>query len=284
MPLHLHQRRPQTEEDHARAIERAAQHIRANLVEQLDLHHLASIAFMSKFHFLRVFEEITGTTPHNFVACCRIARAKELLIKSTHSITDICMEVGYSSVGSFSTTFSMLVGASPSQFRASSQQLRASHVAEAINQFLRRDSTAGPEQLRGIVEAPPNAEGFIFIGAFDRGAPQGAPDAPAILLEPGPFCIARPRDSASHLLAAMIPFSVDLGQFALACPVSLVASQRLSAADPATTPRVLKLRPPKLTDPPVVVTLPLLLADIVSEPPRPGALLGHARPTRTRTE
>jgi AraC-like DNA-binding protein len=214
---------------------------------------------MSKFHFLRVFEAITGTTPHNFVACCRIERAKELLLNSTKSITDICMEVGYSSLGSFSTTFSMLVGASPSEFRWISRHLRRFHVEKAINKFLERRSAEGLDQIHGIVEAPPNAEGFIFIGAFDRGAPQGAPDSPTILLRPGSFSIERPKNPVGHLLAAMIPFPANLSSFVLNCPVALVASRRLSPGETFTRPLILELRPPKVTDPPLVVTLPLLL-------------------------
>jgi AraC family transcriptional regulator len=262
MSTHSLHSRPFTEEAHTRAIERAVQHIRANLEESLDLDHLARVAFISKFHFLRVFEAITGTTPHNFVACCRLERAKELLLNSTKSITEICMEVGYSSLGSFSKTFSLLVGASPSEFREFSRRLRRFHVEKAINKFMERRSPEGSEQIHGIVEAPPNAEGFIFIGAFDRGAPQGPPDSPTILLRPGPFSIERLKKPVSHLLAAMIPFSADLSSLVLACPVALVASQRLISGEAFTRPLLLELRPLKVTDPPVVVTLPLLLAQV----------------------
>src|SRR4030066_175369 len=61
------------------------------------------------------FDEITGTPPHHFLACLRMQRAKELLLQSESSITDICLEVGYTSLGSFSTTFRELVGFSPQE-------------------------------------------------------------------------------------------------------------------------------------------------------------------------
>ena len=97
----------------------------------MDLDHLAHIAAISKFHLVRVFDEITGTTPHHFVACLRMQRAKELLLKPDASITEVCLEVGYASLGTFSKTFSALVGVSPQQFRALPKRLTLAQFARA---------------------------------------------------------------------------------------------------------------------------------------------------------
>src|SRR5271165_2573484 len=105
--------RAETAEAYQAAVERAIRHMRSNLDAPLDLGQLAHIAAVSKFHFVRVFDEVTGTTPRHFLSCLRMQRAKELLLKTRSSITDVCMEVGYSSLGTFSTTFSELVGVSP---------------------------------------------------------------------------------------------------------------------------------------------------------------------------
>ena len=91
-----------TVEAYQAAIERVIRHMRENLGEALDLDHLAGIAAISKFHLVRVFDELTGTTPRHFLSCLRMQRAKELLFSSPAPITEICMQVGYSSMGSFS--------------------------------------------------------------------------------------------------------------------------------------------------------------------------------------
>src|SRR5258707_15500661 len=107
--------RADTVEAYQKAVERVVSQMKQHLEEPLDLDHLAHIAAISKFHLVRVFDEITGTTPHHFLACLRMQRAKELLLKPEASITEVCLEVGYASLGTFSKTFSALVGVSPQQ-------------------------------------------------------------------------------------------------------------------------------------------------------------------------
>ena len=74
------------------SVERAIRHMKEQLAEPLDLDELARIAAISKFHLVRVFDEITGTTPHHFLACLRVQRAKELLLKSEMAITEVRSE------------------------------------------------------------------------------------------------------------------------------------------------------------------------------------------------
>src|SRR6185369_3670497 len=131
----------------------------SHLEEPLDLDHLARIAAISKFHLVRVFDEITGTTPHHFLACLRIQRAKELLLDGERSITDVCMEVGYSSLGSFSKTFTALVGFSPQYFQSMPKRLNAVQFAKAVFGFLASRYQAMRPQLEGIVEGPPKPAG-----------------------------------------------------------------------------------------------------------------------------
>jgi transcriptional regulator GlxA family with amidase domain len=102
--------RPDTVQAYQQSIERVITHMAAQLQEPLDLDRLARTAAISKFHLVRVFDELTGTTPHHFLACLRMQRAKELLLTSEMPITGVCLEVGYASLGSFSSTFNSLVG------------------------------------------------------------------------------------------------------------------------------------------------------------------------------
>ena len=72
---------------------------------------------ISPFHFIRQFEALFGVTPHQFRIQVRLDLAKELLATGRHSVTDVCMEVGFSSLGSFSALFSRRVGESPSRYQ-----------------------------------------------------------------------------------------------------------------------------------------------------------------------
>jgi AraC-like DNA-binding protein len=74
-------------------------------------------AGLSKFAFLRHFSAAFGETPHAYVTRLRLARAQELLVETDLPVTDICLEVGFSSLGSFSALFARRVGATPSGYR-----------------------------------------------------------------------------------------------------------------------------------------------------------------------
>ena len=83
----------------------------------LDLARLAHIAYMSQSHFIRSFRAAFGETPHRYLQRRRIERAMYVLRTSDRSVTDICMEVGFTSLGTFSRTFADIVGESPSAHR-----------------------------------------------------------------------------------------------------------------------------------------------------------------------
>jgi AraC-like DNA-binding protein len=78
---------------------------------------LAARAGMSQFQFIRQFEALFGTTPHQLRIQARIERAKLLLLRDEGSVTHVCMDMGFSSLGSFSSSFSRRVGMSPSGYR-----------------------------------------------------------------------------------------------------------------------------------------------------------------------
>jgi AraC-like DNA-binding protein len=82
------------------------------------LPELARFAGVSPFHLLRVFRDCFGETPHDYVSRLRIERAK-LLLRSGHSVTEACLEVGFTGLGSFSSRFKSLVGVSPSEYARS---------------------------------------------------------------------------------------------------------------------------------------------------------------------
>ncbi len=85
--------------------------------EPLDLDALASAARVSRYHFARCFAAIYGETPMRYVTRRRIERAQDLLRSANLTVTEVCMLVGFSSLGSFSWRFRELVGESPTEYR-----------------------------------------------------------------------------------------------------------------------------------------------------------------------
>ena len=83
----------------------------------LNLPDISAQANLSPYHFLRVYKQTFQETPHEFLTRLRIERAKTLLAKGSHNVTEACFEVGFSSLGSFSTLFAQRVGLSPSEYR-----------------------------------------------------------------------------------------------------------------------------------------------------------------------
>lgn len=83
----------------------------------LDLDEIAREACLSRYHFLRLFRDTFHTTPHQYLIQRRIERAKELLSYGRLSVTDVCFEVGFQSLGSFSALFRKCVGDAPVNYR-----------------------------------------------------------------------------------------------------------------------------------------------------------------------
>jgi transcriptional regulator GlxA family with amidase domain len=83
----------------------------------LDIPTLARIAFVSEAHFIRAFRAAFGETPHRYLQRRRVERALYLLRCTDRSVTDICFDVGFTSLGTFSKTFHLIVGESPTDYR-----------------------------------------------------------------------------------------------------------------------------------------------------------------------
>lgn len=83
----------------------------------LDLEQMARQAQFSRFHFIRAFKEEYGITPHQYLIRRRFEKAKELLSSGGLSVTEVCLAVGFRSLGSFSTRFTQIVGLSPQRYR-----------------------------------------------------------------------------------------------------------------------------------------------------------------------
>ncbi|MDJ0569659.1 MAG: AraC family transcriptional regulator [Pleurocapsa sp. MO_192.B19] len=96
-------------------LKQAIAYINEHLAEDLSLEAIATEVGMSKYHFGRLFKQATGFSPYQYTLKCRVERGKELLLHKKLSITEVALEVGFSSHSHFTQHFKKLLGATPKQ-------------------------------------------------------------------------------------------------------------------------------------------------------------------------
>ncbi|MGY1814406.1 helix-turn-helix domain-containing protein [Blastococcus sp. SYSU D00820] len=104
-------------EDANRRLLRARDAMDRRYAEPLDVPTLARIALVSEAHFIRTFRATFGETPNRYLQRRRVERAMFLLRSTDRSVTDVCMDVGFTSLGTFSRVFRDIVGEPPSAYR-----------------------------------------------------------------------------------------------------------------------------------------------------------------------
>lgn len=104
-----------------RRLRRAIEFMHLHSAEELSLSQIAASAFLSAYHFARLFKRITGQTPHAYLADIRVEQARQLLATSDLSINAIATKIGYESQSHFAKLFRSSTGLSPKQFRAASR-------------------------------------------------------------------------------------------------------------------------------------------------------------------
>ena len=98
--------------------------------EPLDVRVVASVAHVSEAHFIRTFRTVFGETPHRYLQRRRVERSMFLLRETDRSVTDICMDVGFRSLGTFSRTFREIVGETPSAYRMGNGPIVGPHCVQ----------------------------------------------------------------------------------------------------------------------------------------------------------
>lgn len=258
--------REDTVASHRRAVERVITNARERLCEPISLHDMSRVAYLSTFHFNRVFHQITGLPPAKFISAMRLDEAKRLLLNTNRSITDICFEVGYNSLSTFTRRFNQRVGLGPREFRYLAERITPASVESLCAHYAEQTGLALVQpSVEGFVDSSKPVAGPIFVGLFRAHIPQSRPVGGALLTSPGAFRIGSVPDGIYHLLAAalprlddplgyLLPDSANLSVGAWNGPVIVrqgTASGRYN----------ISLRPMVLTDPPLLVSLPFLLAE-----------------------
>jgi len=115
-----------------RRIVRAKRYIDEHFDEPIDLEAISDEACFSKYHFLRLFKNAYGKTPGAYLAELRLRRAAALFAEGRHSVTEVCHELGFESLGSFSALFKKTYGLSPTAYRERERREREAAVKEPL--------------------------------------------------------------------------------------------------------------------------------------------------------
>ncbi len=122
--------------------------------EPLDVRTVAAVAHVSPAHFSRSFRAVFGETPHRYLQRRRVERSMFLLRETDRGVTDICFEVGFTSLGTFSRTFHEIVGESPSDYRHGHGPIVAPHCVQ-LAALRPREAAAEAMRLSSFGEAIP---------------------------------------------------------------------------------------------------------------------------------
>lgn len=247
-----------TAECHSQAVHRVINVIRKRLDDTISLTEMAAVAHMSRFHFNRTFRQVTGLPPRRFLSALRVQAATRLLLDTDHSVTDICMDVGYNSLGTFIRRFSSVLGMSPMKLRV----LRKT----AVTNLLTRSNTSAPQRSErlepsvvGRITAPPSFSGPIFIGLFASAIPEGAPVSCVIRYSPGPFEMARIPTGPHYIFAVGLPWPDRIDDY-FNHDSALRGGGEVVRVDQGTVEcGEICLRAAMPTDPPILVNIPILL-------------------------
>ncbi|GGQ49180.1 helix-turn-helix domain-containing protein [Couchioplanes azureus] len=247
------------------AVLRSIGTMREHLGDDLSLRTLAQAAWLSPFHFHRIFHRLTDSTPARFLAAWRIAEAKRLLAYSDDSVTDVCMHVGYASLGTFTSQFTRVVGVPPGRFR----RLVQAYADVPFHDILQRLAAAlgRPEHATVTVSVGggPGDGALAVVGLFDSAIPQRRPAGCAVLRTPGTARLDVPPETTCQPLAMCFDRSVTVREAVAAtdldrCYVAAAPGPVRVEAAGAPIAVDLPLRRRRPTDPPILLALPLLMA------------------------
>lgn len=242
------------------AVERAIDTMRRGLADSLTVDDLAKSALFSKFHFSRVFHDVTGVTPGRFLSAMRIDEAKRLLGSTSLPVLDICHQVGYNSLGTFTMRFHHSVGVPPGAYREIEILRRATSVA------LLRGAREGGVRIHGDITTPSGPPAAaVLVGLFGSRLAEGIPVRFTLLDDTSRFRLDDVPVGAWWLLAYTLPPGDELtaetartSWWGVTGPVEIGPGGSARRVD-------LALRPRRAVDPPVLLDHRALLLSAASE-------------------
>src|SRR5699024_1284044 len=244
-------------------IEEVILYIQKNMYEPLSLTELANHVSYSPYHFTRIFKERTGLSPLYYVSSMRLQKAKDLLLNTDLTVRDIGLEIGQQSLGTFTTRFTEKVGIPPSQFRNS--HLHVDHHIQSLQKLSNwSEYPPYPHQyatIEGTIQTTQPLNGSILIGLFPKPMPDDVALYVTLLSSTGDFSFVNVRPGTYYLMATSV--SWQMSSMDLLLPHTTLRTRSKAPivvqSDSIVPYQEITLYPPKLDDPPILVSLPLLM-------------------------
>jgi AraC family transcriptional regulator len=256
-----------TVEHHREVVARVIRAMREHPAVPLALGEMASLSFMSPFHFNRVFRLMTGIPPGLFQSALRFEAAKKLLLTTPMHLEEICERLGFLSPSTFGRQFKARVGLAPDRLRRLARMIQSApfQIGDPLPALLTAPGDGGG--LTGTVTAPAGFEGLVVVALFRKAAPEGWPAACAMQLGAGTFALPQMADGCYYLLSAGVDRRADI----VAClidgrPILRSKSRgleiRVSQGKFEGFPdQGLQLRPADPLDPPILFAFPALMLE-----------------------
>ncbi|SHF26297.1 transcriptional regulator, AraC family [Seinonella peptonophila] len=245
-------------------------YIHHHLDEPLTLPLLARLAGYSPYHFTRIFKKQMGLSPLYYISSLRIERAKKLLLETDFTVRDIGLEIGQQSLGTFTTQFTKRVGVSPATFRKSSQLADGYFKSlQQLKQWDMQNLLSQPtNQVKGTLKATHPFKGLVLIGLFPKPIPEGLPLYGTLLSQLENFCFQNVQPGTYYLFATSVAWEMQIEDFLL--PNHTLRYRPVEAIiveDNQSIPhQEVILRPPQVDDPPILISIPLLMKNFLSGP------------------
>ncbi|MEM7050101.1 MAG: AraC family transcriptional regulator [Acidobacteriota bacterium] len=257
--------RGDTEDSYRRATERVIETMHERLYESFSLDEMAEVGIMSSYHFVRVFRQLTGIPPAQFFWALRLQEAKRLLLTTQQSVTDICFEVGYNSLGTFTRRFTELVGVPPRRFRSLAEGAGAEMANQLRNYLMEQLEPADDSAVHGFFDVPDDFSGVAFVGLFPKPIPQGSPLACSISQTALGFGITQRLEDGQYFVCSAA-FDLGASQESFLLGQDALRAENIKCGlkvenGSVSQPVKLQMRRSLVTDPPILMAFPPLVAD-----------------------
>lgn len=235
------------------AIERAIKTMWERYDEPLTLAELADSAILSRFYFSRVFRNVTGTSPGRFLTAIRLYKAKNLLLSTSLSVTELSYRVGYNSLGTFTTRFTKSVGVSPARYRYMAQD----GIPRAATAPAPTVGRAG--SIYGTLNLPPTTTPKrVYVGSFSGPVVEGPPASCDIVDCADSYRLPAVPDGQWCVRAAAVAVTNNDVQPWDRKPLFVSANLAAEVRQGGTVRLDIDMRPMSLIDLPILLALPEL--------------------------
>lgn len=231
-------------------VEHVLSTMRLRLNEDLTLDELARAANFSKYYFARMFRQVTGVPPRRYLYALRLQEAKRLLVSTSSTVAEISYQVGYHSVGSFTSRFKASVGVPPTVYR---------RLDGDVTSLLRtqQQEPREPYQINGNLEGPDGVTaGQTLLGLFPEPIPEGRPARCDVLGIGGEWSLRHVPTGCWYVLGVTLPPPCPAGGRSTRDPTLVGICGPVSVGPERPAPRVtVRLRPQRPVDPPLLAGL-----------------------------